>query len=360
MHSPQPFATGRQTHYPPQVWQEGDVAFLTSYDTFPPSLHKELIQSGYLPQKATTRHVLITPVSAYRHTQTGLPPWQQHCHWGKNPLHFRAFAGTARFDASRPPLHLVPGQRWPKPNASWVYIDQLFVVPLAVLGTFSKGGVRDLRMAPNNTLPESAHFLSPCSAQYGPPSVYAAATTAMSRENDAPEAVRIEAAYKEVVHHHPPQPEPGVYYQPYNQHGGPHHGIESTGSHAGMCLMQPPGPPTPSASACPPIQLGNVNVDLNCPEIDGTRERFDGKYTFQYRCGMDISGAQYDLIFLASYALGDCVRACMSYNNQRRRNECIAVQFNADMKACALKNETNDAPSAVKPANRRVLAMLEL
>lgn len=30
------------------------------------------------------------------------------------------------------------------------------------------------------------------------------------------------------------------------------------------------------------------------------------------------------------------------------------------MKACALKNVTDDAPSSASPANRRVLAMLEL
>ncbi|KAK4244848.1 hypothetical protein C7999DRAFT_34831 [Corynascus novoguineensis] len=264
----------------------------------------------------------------------------------------------------------------------------------------------------------------------------------MSRENNVPKAVRIDAGYKEVMHHHQAQPEPAVYYPPHGHHGGPNHGMEGTGSHAGMYSMQLSGegnierkPPTlqgqrsratiygltqrnfvilcivalvvlgaaigggvggglaarqsngsnalqstssapssavpsptsftstsltPSASACPPVQLRNVNVQPDCPEIDGTRERFGGRYTFQYRCGMDIAGAQYDLIFLASYALEDCVLACVSYNNQRRRNECIGVQFNADMKACALKNETIDAPSAAEPANRRVLAMLEL
>ncbi|KAL2200135.1 hypothetical protein P885DRAFT_73967 [Corynascus similis CBS 632.67] len=262
----------------------------------------------------------------------------------------------------------------------------------------------------------------------------------MSRVNDAPEPVRIDASYKEVVHHQA-QPEPAAYYPPHGHHGGPNHGIEGTGSHAGMYSMQSSGegnierkPPTlqgqpsgatiygltqrnlmilcivalvvlgaaigggvggglaaralqstsstpssstpssaapsptsststsstPSASACPPAQLRNVDVQLNCPGIDGTRERFGGRYTFQYRCGMDIAGPQYDLIFLASYALEDCVSACVSYNNQRRRNECIGVQFNADMRACALKNETIAAPSAAEPANRRVLAMLEL
>lgn len=70
-------------------------------------------------------------------------------------------------------------------------------------------------------------------------------------------------------------------------------------------------------------------MPLDCPGIDGTRERFDQRYTFVYRCGKDIAGSTHDIVFLTSYALEDCARACTSFNRNRNSNECTAVQFNA-------------------------------
>lgn len=89
-----------------------------------------------------------------------------------------------------------------------------------------------------DTLPECNHLHPPSQRSLQP--ARGAATTAMSRVNDAPEPVRIDASYKEVVHHQA-QPEPAAYYPPHGHHGGPNHGIEGTGSHAGMYSMQSSG-----------------------------------------------------------------------------------------------------------------------
>lgn len=58
-------------------------------------------------------------------------------------------------------------------------------------------------------------------------------------------------------------------------------------------------------------------------------EKYDKKWTFEYKCGKDITGSKYDIVYLASYALEDCVRACTSYNKNRNSNECTAVEFSA-------------------------------
>ncbi|KAK8037641.1 hypothetical protein PG991_000987 [Apiospora marii] len=90
-----------------------------------------------------------------------------------------------------------------------------------------------------------------------------------------------------------------------------------------------PTPSSPTASSSSAPSLSQVPVKLDCPRIDGTTEKYDKKWTFEYRCGKDITGSEYDIVFLAAYALEHCVRACTSYNKNRNSNECTAVEFNA-------------------------------
>ncbi|KAK8102104.1 hypothetical protein PG984_015250 [Apiospora sp. TS-2023a] len=85
---------------------------------------------------------------------------------------------------------------------------------------------------------------------------------------------------------------------------------------------------SPAASSSSP-SLAQLPVKLDCPGIDGTTEKYDKKWTFEYKCGKDITGSEYDIVYLASYLLEDCVRACTSYNKNRNSNECTAVEFNA-------------------------------
>jgi hypothetical protein len=103
-------------------------------------------------------HVLITSVSAYSVERNGgLPPWEQFCHRKKNPESFRSFNGCERYNTSVPPLYLVDGQM-PKPEASWVYCESLYVVPLSVIGVFTKSKTQ-LRMRPDS-LEELMTFMS--------------------------------------------------------------------------------------------------------------------------------------------------------------------------------------------------------
>ncbi|KAK7946278.1 uncharacterized protein PG986_010599 [Apiospora aurea] len=111
--------------------------------------------------------------------------------------------------------------------------------------------------------------------------------------------------------------------------------------------------PAPSSSSIP------LPIKLDCPKIDGMLEKFDKKWTFEYKCGKDITGSEYDIVYFTSYVLEDCVRACTSYNKNRNSNECTAVEFNADSKACAVKNATSGTPVNGASPTRQVLAVLQ-
>ncbi|KAF6804496.1 hypothetical protein CSOJ01_10156 [Colletotrichum sojae] len=141
-------------------WREGDIAFLRPSTTFSELDYDCLIASNYLPSAATCHpviilerrgadasHVLVTTVSAYRCTSRGHPiaPWKQQCHSGKDVAAFRSFVGSERPNADRPLLRLQKNQLMPKPKASWVYLENVFVVPITVLGKFDKAETR-LRM----------------------------------------------------------------------------------------------------------------------------------------------------------------------------------------------------------------------
>ncbi|KAK7972537.1 hypothetical protein PG988_006671 [Apiospora saccharicola] len=84
-----------------------------------------------------------------------------------------------------------------------------------------------------------------------------------------------------------------------------------------------------NAVSCTIVIFAQPGAILDCPRIDGTTEKYDKKWTFEYKCGKDITGSEYDIVYLASYLLEDCVRACTSYNKNRNSNECTAVEFNA-------------------------------
>ncbi|KAK8005507.1 hypothetical protein PG990_011544 [Apiospora arundinis] len=121
-------------------------------------------------------------------------------------------------------------------------------------------------------------------------------------------------------------------------------------------------PAASTASSSPsssPTSITDQDVKLDCPNIDGKKQTFDKKWTFEYHCGKDFTGSKYDIIFIASYNLEDCVKACMSYNTNRRSNECTAVEFNANMKACAVKNATSDIAMNGASPTRQVLAVLQ-
>ncbi|KAM7198404.1 hypothetical protein V8F20_006165, partial [Naviculisporaceae sp. PSN 640] len=144
-------------------WRQGDIAFLKPEDAFSPQDHDVLIKPakgakfGYLPAKATghpviilsspterSTHVLITPVSAYSSGEDNnyLPPWEQEAHKWKYHRCFRSFDGCERYSDEFPPLYLEGGKSMPKPRASWLYVQSLWVVPLSVIGIFTK--TRDL------------------------------------------------------------------------------------------------------------------------------------------------------------------------------------------------------------------------
>ncbi|KAK0620205.1 hypothetical protein B0T14DRAFT_225737 [Immersiella caudata] len=106
-----------------------------------------------------SNHVLITSVSAYSVEQNGgQPPWEQYHHRYKNPASFRSFSGCQRYNTNVPPLRLVDGQAMPKPKASWVYTENLYVVPLSVIGVFTKSKTQ-LRMC-QDSLDELMSFMA--------------------------------------------------------------------------------------------------------------------------------------------------------------------------------------------------------
>ncbi|KAH8888413.1 hypothetical protein GQ53DRAFT_238664 [Thozetella sp. PMI_491] len=141
-------------------WKTGDIAYLRRWETFNSSELTTLINSGYMPPKATNHpviilerrsgkstHALITPVSAYSAENfNGLAPWNQPAHWRKDRRDFRSFVGSER-STSRKLLYLEEGKSMPKPQASWVNIQSVWVVPVTVLGVFTKSREGHLRVS---------------------------------------------------------------------------------------------------------------------------------------------------------------------------------------------------------------------
>lgn len=128
-------------------WQDGEIAFLKSHETFLNKDHRDLVASGYLPRGATNHPVIIlqagpdraivTTVSAYNSgaDTNFLPPWRMFAHRDKHYDDFHAFVGTKLPPRStHDHLRLCnPGAKMNKPQASWVYIKSFFTVPYSVL-----------------------------------------------------------------------------------------------------------------------------------------------------------------------------------------------------------------------------------
>ncbi|KAI5865947.1 hypothetical protein GGS23DRAFT_594103 [Durotheca rogersii] len=133
-------------------WKDGEIAFLKGVDQFNHTEYRSLIASGYM-REATTQHpvivlehssdyqhYLITTVSAYGSSRENsyLAPWRQACHRRKCRESFRAFFGSEKPSEEHDYLWLEPGQQFPKPKTSWVYIRLCFVVPASTLTRFDK------------------------------------------------------------------------------------------------------------------------------------------------------------------------------------------------------------------------------
>lgn len=140
-------------------WTEGDIAYLKDARSFSARDQQNLINSGYLPARATSHPVIvlkawngqamIIPVSAYSSgaDNNNLPPWQQRCHIRKRIADFHYFVGSApppareRNGTSIAPtrgLTLLGGAQMPKPKVSWVNLQSVWTVPFSALGYFNK------------------------------------------------------------------------------------------------------------------------------------------------------------------------------------------------------------------------------
>ncbi|KAK7955833.1 uncharacterized protein PG986_005055 [Apiospora aurea] len=153
-------------------WEAGHLAFLTSCERYNEEDYYNLIESKEIPPKATNHpcvilqrfhdsdHCLIAPVSAFSASEETnfLPPWKQWCHRHKKIQDFRSFRGSessssgSDSDSSSSTssngsntscqqlLELKNGRTMPKPKASWIYIQHVYVVPVHLLIPFKKPG----------------------------------------------------------------------------------------------------------------------------------------------------------------------------------------------------------------------------
>ncbi|KAK4466300.1 hypothetical protein QBC42DRAFT_144832, partial [Cladorrhinum samala] len=146
-------------------WEEGDIAFLRPYDEYTPLETKELIEPtqghryGHMPVHATghpviilrrlsrhSSHVLVSTVSAYGSgsltSGSYVAPWNNPRQRKHTANSFRSFEGCEIYrgpDAlDRPALRLRHGGHLPKPETSWVNVQNAYVVPISVLSVFTK------------------------------------------------------------------------------------------------------------------------------------------------------------------------------------------------------------------------------
>ncbi|KAK8128840.1 hypothetical protein PG984_009948 [Apiospora sp. TS-2023a] len=149
----------RQHRRPQTHWKAGQLAFLTSCERYNDEDYHNLIEMKEIPPKATNHpcvilrrdqgsdYCIITPVSAFSASEETnfLPPWKQRCHQKKARQHFRSFRGSESSSSSSDSinsqlLELRDGRTMPKPKASWIYIDHIYVVPVHLLIPFRKPG----------------------------------------------------------------------------------------------------------------------------------------------------------------------------------------------------------------------------
>ncbi|KAK4222913.1 hypothetical protein QBC38DRAFT_518116 [Podospora fimiseda] len=132
---------------PKGFWEEGDIAFF---------LKNETNKAG-IPAKATghpaiilarpstsSSHALVATVSAYGSGDLTsghyVAPWNNPRQHRYKPDSFRSFAGSEVYAGSppRPVLRLRPGGNFPKPETSWVNVENVYVVRTEDLGVFTK------------------------------------------------------------------------------------------------------------------------------------------------------------------------------------------------------------------------------
>ncbi|KAI0169221.1 hypothetical protein GGR52DRAFT_574442 [Hypoxylon sp. FL1284] len=133
-------------------WEEGDIAFFKSVDDLNHQDRRTLINNGYVPRNATghpviilersadSEYFLVTTVSAYSSGPSNdfLAPWNQACHKGKSRGAFYAFDGSEKPCHWQQYLRLKDNGSWPKPETSWVYKRNTFVVPASTLREFRR------------------------------------------------------------------------------------------------------------------------------------------------------------------------------------------------------------------------------
>lgn len=139
--------------------KQGDIVFLKHAQFFNSHDYKCLVETGYLPEKATghpvillrhapgSTHAIITTISAYSSGEwnNNLAPWKQRRHSSKKRVDFRAFQGSEQPDKTRSLLQLEDGKLMPKPEVSWIYTKNAYVVPVSTIGHYDKSPTR-LRM----------------------------------------------------------------------------------------------------------------------------------------------------------------------------------------------------------------------
>lgn len=159
-------------------WQEGEIAYLKSSEFYSSDDWRKLEINPERPFRASNHPViilkkgkpttdgqfyLVTTVSAYSSDAENnyLPPWCQRHHRYKNRTDFRSLSGCELVNDKRKPLYLEPGQSMPKPQASWVYIQSVHIVPAGVLGFFTKSPVQ-LRVTPESLQDLVGHMKERC------------------------------------------------------------------------------------------------------------------------------------------------------------------------------------------------------
>lgn len=149
---------------PATTWQEGDIAYLKPHTDFDRLAHKELITSNRMNPGATGHpcvilkvlpgdRIVVTTISAYGsgdHNNHAAPWISKRC-YSRDQWWFRSFKGSECSNNNLKPLQLIPGQAMPKPKTSWLFIKNVYDVPLSVIGRFTKPrNGKLLKMAPDS------------------------------------------------------------------------------------------------------------------------------------------------------------------------------------------------------------------
>ena len=141
-------------------WRGGDIANLKPERLFSPDQYNALLAPGvgstrgYLDAQACghpvvivlrlskrSTHAMITPISSHGSGRTAFAmPWARRRNKHKDAEHFRAICDTPRPSTRREALRLEGGAVLPMPTASWIDIQKVWVVPLAVLRLLSTDG----------------------------------------------------------------------------------------------------------------------------------------------------------------------------------------------------------------------------